>query len=143
LCHDRATPGLSAEGFNNLVTEVVHDIKIVNEFETCRTASEIFRDEKSTVQFLSGLRVALQDIVALLKDQATALREQHGGLTTHTSIEDIMNKIGDCVDKTALKSLMEQVFAIHAEQLATSNSNGVGYIEECITLIDQALEISA
>jgi len=37
-----------------------------------------------------------------------------------------MNKIGDCVDKTALKSLMEQIFAIHAEQLATGNGNGIG-----------------
>ena len=53
-----------------------------------------------------------------------------------------MNKIGDCVDKTALKSLMEQIFAIHAEQLATGNGNGIGYLAECIALIDQALDIS-
>jgi hypothetical protein len=48
-----------------------------------------------------------------------------------------MIKIGNCVDKTALKALEEQVFAIHAEQLATANSNGVKAIEKCIGLIKQ------
>lgn len=47
------------------------------------------------------------------------------------------------MDKTALKGLEEQVFAIYVEQLATANSNSVGYIEACIALIGEALSISA
>lgn len=92
---------------------------------------------------LSGLRVALNDIVDYFKAQATALREQHGGVTNHASVKDLMIKIGNCVDKTALKGLEEQIFAIHAEQLATANSTGVGYIEAFIALINEALGISA
>jgi hypothetical protein len=103
-----------------------HDIKIINTLDSCRTASKEDDNEKSLVQLLSVLRPALREIVSFFKDQATTLREQHGGITTHDSITDIMNKIRDCVDKTALKSLMEQIFAIHAEQLATGNGNGIG-----------------
>ena len=145
LSHDRAptTSGLSAREIDALVKTVVHDIQIVNELDTYRTAFEIPDNEKSLIPLLSGLRVALGEIASFLKDQATALREQHGGINTHASIDDIMNKIGDCVDRTALKSFMEQIFAIHAEQLATGNGNGVGYLEECIALIDQGLDISA
>jgi hypothetical protein len=54
----------------------------------------------------------------------------------HASIKDLIIKIGNCVDKTALKSLEEQVFAIYAEQLATTNNNGVEYLEKYIGLID-------
>lgn len=72
----------------------------------------------------SGLH--LEKLSLFFKDQATTLREQHGGITTHDSITDTMNKIGDCIDKTALKSLMEQIFASHAEQLATGHGNGIG-----------------
>jgi hypothetical protein len=151
LSHDRALT-LPAQDVDNLdkamddlVKSVVHDIRIMNEVETyrtVRTASEISNDEKSLVPFVAGLRVALVDIVNFLKDQATGLREQHGGVTSHDSIESIMAKIGDCVDKVALKGLMEQVFAIHAEQLSTGNGNGVIYLEECIALIDEALDIA-
>lgn len=52
-----------------------------------------------------------------------------------------MTKIGNCVDITALKVLEDQVFAIHAEQLATANGDGVVYIEKCIDIIDRALSI--
>ena len=147
MSHDRAPTKkkkrASAQEIDALVKAVVHDIQIMNEVDTYRTASEIPDDQKSLVPLLSGLRVALGEIASFLTDQATALREQHGGIATHDSIKDIMNKIGDCVDKTALKSLMEQIFAIHAEQLAIGNGNGVGYIKECMALIDQALDISA
>jgi hypothetical protein len=78
-----------------------HDIKIINTLDSCRTASKEDDNEKSLVQLLSVLRPALREIVSFFKDQATTLREQHGGITTHDSITDIMNKIGDCVDKTA------------------------------------------
>jgi hypothetical protein len=48
-------------------------------------------------------------------DQAKQIREQHGGIEKHLSIDDLMGKIENCVDRTALVALVEQVFAIHAE----------------------------
>ncbi|TAQ84708.1 hypothetical protein B7494_g6969 [Chlorociboria aeruginascens] len=81
-------------------------------------------------------------IVEFFKAQAKELREQHGGVQNHCTIEELMIKIGNCVDKTALKLLEEQVFGIHAEQLATANSNGVKYLEECIDLIERSLSLS-
>jgi hypothetical protein len=65
------------------------------------------------------------------------LRENHRGRSRSASIsKDICSE-----DKTALRMLPEQVFAIHARQLATAKSNSVMYIEECIGLIDQALDL--
>ena len=144
--HDRATAGWASEKLDAVVRGVIHDIGIANEIQeitTTRTVSNIIDGPTDLAPLLSGLRVALNEIVHYFKAQATALREQHGGVTNHASIEDLMIKIGNCVDKTALKGLEEQMFAIHAEQLATANSNGVGYIETCIALIDEAVGISA
>jgi hypothetical protein len=143
--HDRATAGWAPKRMNDVVKAIVHDIEIANEIQeiaTTRTVSKLANETADLTPLLSGLRVALNEIVEYFKAQATALREQHGGVDKHGSIEDLMIKIGNCVDKTALKALEEQVFAIHAEQLATANSNGVKYIEECIGLIDQALALA-
>jgi hypothetical protein len=137
---------LAPEKLDDVVRAIVHDIGIANEIQeitTTRTVSKITDGPTDLTPLLSGLRVALNEIVDYFKAQATALREQHGGVTNHASVNDLMIKIGNCVDKTALKGLEEQIFAIHAEQLATANSNGVGYIEACIALINEALGISA
>lgn len=64
------------------------------------------------------------------------LREQHGGIQDHSSLEDLMTKIGNCVDKTALMALREQFFATHAKQLTTSNCHGAGFIRELVDAID-------
>jgi len=142
LGHDRAAAGWASERLNEVVRGIIHDIEIfndINNIATNRTVSKLTDGPVDSTAFLLGLKVALEEIVIYFNAQAKALREQHGGVIRHVSIEELMIKIGNCVDKTALKVLHEQVFAIHAEQLATANSNGVRYIEECISLIDQAL----
>lgn len=144
--HDRAVAGWAPNNMDDVVRGILHDIDISNKIrDICEssTPSKVAEGEADLREFLSGLRVALTEIVKFFRDQTLALREQHGGITNHASIDDLMIKIGNCVDKTALKSLEEQVFAIHAEQLATANSNGVGYIEACISMIDEALEASS
>ncbi len=143
--HDRASAGWDPDMLDTVVRGTIHDIKITREIQEItsnRTVSKISDGPTDLTPLLSGLRVALIEIAEYFKAQATALREQHGGVTKHASIEDLMTKIGNCVDVTALKCLEEQVFAIHAEQLATANGNGVGYILECINLIDEALSAS-
>ena len=127
------------------VTAILHDIEIaseVQEITTTRTLSKIDKDPADLTPLISGLRVTVMEIVEYFKAQTTELREQHGGVHRHESIEELMIKIGNVVDKTALKALEEQVFAIHAKQLASTNSNGICYIEKCIVLIDQALAIT-
>ncbi|KAJ8105692.1 hypothetical protein OPT61_g10027 [Boeremia exigua] len=41
-------------------------------------------------------------------------QEQHGGVQQHESIDKLVQKIGDVVDKTALMALEEEVFAMIA-----------------------------
>lgn len=53
-----------------------------------------------------------------------------------------MTKIGNCVDKTALKMLVQQVLAIHAAQFTMANSGGITYAEKMVALIDEALAVS-
>lgn len=128
-----------------VVKGIIHDIEIANEIAnitTDRTTSKLEDGLADLTPLLSGLSVALKEIVEYFKAQTKALREQHGGVTKHLSIDELMSKIRNCVDRTALKALEEQVFAIHAEQLATANSNGTTYIENCISLIDQALALT-
>jgi len=143
--HDRAAAGWAPDKLDTVVRGIIHDVEIASEVQaiiSTRTVSKISDGPTDLTPLLSGLRVALIEIVEYLKAQATALREQHGGVTKHASIEDLMTKIGNCVDVTALKCLEEQVFAIHAEQLATANNNGASYILKCIDLIDEALAAS-
>ncbi|RDL39909.1 Uncharacterized protein BP5553_04249 [Venustampulla echinocandica] len=144
--HDRAVAGWKPKQLDEVVKGIIHDIRIRNqddEISATRTVSESADTVSDLRSFISGLKAALQEIVDYFKAQAKAMREQHGGVTTHASMDELMTKIGNCVDKTALKVLEEQVMAIHAEQLATGNSNGVGYIEICIAHIDQALANTA
>jgi hypothetical protein len=144
--HDRAAAGWDPERLDDVVKAILHDISIADEIKeiaTSRTVSKLSDGTTDLTPLLSGLRVALIEIVEFFKAQAKELREQHGGITRHGKIEDLMTKIGDCVDRTALKALEEQVFAIHAEQLASANSNGVTYLEECIGLIEQAINLAS
>jgi hypothetical protein len=146
LGHDRAVAGWAAKRMDGVVKAIIHDIELFNEVNdivgTSRTVSRIRDDPVDHGPFLEGLKVALKEIVDYFNAQSKAIREQHGGVTKHSSIEDLMGKIGNCVDKTALKVLHEQIFAIHAEQLATANTNGLRYIEGCISLIDKVLALA-
>jgi hypothetical protein len=93
-------------------------IKIVNKtryIPSVSTVSEELDKPQDLVPLISSLRQALCEIKDFLSAQATELQEQHGGVQGHLSIEDLMVKIGNCVDKIALMALEEQVFAIHAE----------------------------
>lgn len=67
------------------------------------------------------------------------MRAQHGGVQRHDSADDLMQKIGSVVDKTALITLEEQVFAIYGEQKATVLQRGAEYAGEAVELIDAAL----
>jgi len=74
---------------------------------------------------ITTLRQVLVDIRNLSRDTGVALCEQHEGTTTHASLEDLMIKIANCVDKSSLEIYEAQVLALQAEQMAVSNTHKV------------------
>ncbi|OBT41116.1 hypothetical protein VE00_08557 [Pseudogymnoascus sp. WSF 3629] len=128
--HDRAVVGWAPERIDSVVESILHDIEISEKIQnivTTKTASGITDGPVDLRPFVSGMRVVLTELKDYLKAQAKAIREQHGGILKHDSIKDIN----------------EQIFAIHAEQMATGNSGGIDYAEKCIKLIDEALAVSS
>lgn len=71
--------------------------------------------------------------------QCVELREQHGGMQMHASIEDLMTKHGNVVDKTAFKILSEQLHIIHAEQVAQMNKGAADHLGKLIKVFDEIL----
>lgn len=125
-----------------VVRQILHDMKIANKtryIPLVSTVSEGPDECQALILFVTSLRQALCEIKDFLVAQATQLREQHGGVQKHLSIKDLMVKIGNCIDRTALMTLEEQVFAMHAEQLVTGNGSGADYIDELVRSIDTAL----
>lgn len=142
LAHDHASASWEPDMLEQVLRQILHDIRIFNKtpyVPLFSTVSEQTDNPQALELFVSSVRRALLEIKDFLLAQATELREQHGGIQRHISIKDLMVKIGNCVDKAALMALEEQVFAIHAEQLATGNGWGVDYIDELIQWIDVAL----
>ncbi|EAT82057.2 hypothetical protein SNOG_10663 [Parastagonospora nodorum SN15] len=140
--HDRAKAGWAMEILEPVVVQILHDIELFNRVHTgpsLWTPSNVTAASANLTPFVSSLRSALSEIKDFLLAQAVGLREQHGGVQQHQSLDDLMAKIGNCVDKEALMALHEQFFAIHGEQLATANSKGADYINELIDFIDMAL----
>jgi hypothetical protein len=145
LSHDRAGPAWKEEilfrkdTLIHVTRQVLKTIKIVNETRyvpPVQTASRENTEQEDPLPFLSGVRQTLVEIKDFLEQQAVEMREQHGGIQDHSLWEDLMTKIGNCADRTALVALQEQGFAIHAEQLATSNCQGAGYIHELLDAIN-------
>jgi hypothetical protein len=116
--HNRAAPGWDTSALREVVVAILNDVKIVNKhhpFPSMQTPSEEPDESAGQVAFILVLRQTLCEIEEYMLDQAKQIREQHGGIEKHLSIDDLMGKIENCVDRTALVALVEQVFAIHAE----------------------------
>jgi len=145
LSHDRAGPAWKEEilfrkdTLIQVTRQVLKTIKDVNETRyvpPVQASSRETTEREDSLPFLSALRQNLVEIKDFLEQQAVEMREQHGGIQDHSSWEDLMTKISNCVDRTALVSLQEQGFAIHAEQLATSNCHSAEFIRELVDCID-------
>lgn len=143
LVHDRAQAGWEIETLTQVVRQILHDIELCNKYHatSCQwTASDEEEDTASAlVGLISVLRELLRELQEYLSAGAKAVQEQHGGVQRHRSIDQLMQEIGAVVDKTALMTLEEQVFAIHAEQKATVLVRGAEYAGKGIKLIDAAL----
>jgi hypothetical protein len=138
LLHDHAAPGWSVSMLVDVVSNIIHDIKVASRLNIVEipTVTEEADVDSDTVPFLVAHRQFLCDIMAFFTSLATQLREQHGGIQKHSSLDDLMTKISNCVDKTALMVLEQQVFAIHAEQAAAGIHRGITFIKTAIDGID-------
>lgn len=143
LAHDRAKPGWSASTLTQAVRQILHDVELANKFPatSCHWTVSNEEEEKvaALVGFVSALRALFRELQEYLHKGAQAMQEQHGGVQNHKSIDDLMEKIGAVVDKTALLTLEEQVFAIQGGQGATVLVHGAEIAGKGVKMIDAAL----
>ncbi|KAF2011019.1 hypothetical protein BU24DRAFT_472148 [Aaosphaeria arxii CBS 175.79] len=144
--HKRVRVEWDAHKVQQVVEDIIDDIAQDQDVRitlTIRTAPNLpegsNEDVTALFSLLAGVRKALCGIEQFMQGRAGQLREQHGGVQKHDSMEDLTAKVGNCVDRSALKVLVEQVFAMHAEQLATTNGEGAMLIRKIVKLIDMAL----
>ncbi|EPE35504.1 hypothetical protein GLAREA_11203 [Glarea lozoyensis ATCC 20868] len=136
--HERVeTRDMNDNSVDQVVESTLKDISIWAEMETLQRTPAKCVDQRRSLEFLGGICNELKDVVAFLERQAQALREQHGGLTMHKSVEELSAKIGQCAGAAALQLLEEQWFALHADQMAMSNQGGTNRIRELITIIER------
>lgn len=86
--------GWAPEKFDEVVAATINDIDIYNEIQTItasKTTSKLVDGEADLTTFVRGLRVALGELIQYLKAQHQAIREQHGGIGRHESIEDLIS----------------------------------------------------
>jgi hypothetical protein len=137
--HDRIAADWTKDQIAEAVERILHDIGIVSKARSVSTLSTASNKDVDMKPFVAAVRQSLCEIRDFLVRQGKEIREQHGGVQTHASIDDLMIKIGECVDKSALVALEAQVFAIHGEQIATANSRGADYIDELVCHIGGVL----
>ncbi|CAJ2504584.1 Uu.00g119780.m01.CDS01 [Anthostomella pinea] len=76
-------------------------------------------DKAKVINCLRLVRRCCQSLDDYGKKCLQAVAEHHGGLLKHASIEDIMNKFGNCVDIASAQQLMKQLGALHAALFAS------------------------
>jgi hypothetical protein len=119
-----------------MMTEIVRgalqDIALMNRYQPA--ARQILPSDDNRAAALTGMisstRAMLQVIQSYQTRAAAKIREQHGGITVHDSIDGLMRKIGNTVDRTSFMVLIEQVFAINAQQACTALTVSAEWLED-------------
>jgi hypothetical protein len=134
--HDRANTKMGSHMMTEVVRGVLRDIALANTLLSPprRTPSGDNDQEANWKMLVSAARATLQTTQYYLT-RAADIREQHGGITAHDSIDALMRKVGNTVDKTVLMALVERVAAINAQQSHTPLMVGAEQIEELCELL--------
>jgi hypothetical protein len=135
--HDRADTKMGSHMMTEVVRGVLRDIALANTLLSPprRTPSGDNDQEANWKMLVSAARATLQTTQSYLTRAATDIREQRGGITAHDSIDALMRKVGNTVDKTVLMALVERVAAINAQQSHTPLMVGAEQIEELCELL--------
>jgi hypothetical protein len=114
--HDRANTKMGSHMMTEVVRGVLRDIALVSKFPSARRRAPSGDNDQGAdwKMLVSAARATMQTTQSYLTRAATDIREQHGGITAHDSIDALMRKVGNTVDRTALMALIEQVAAINA-----------------------------
>lgn len=142
LLHDRARGGWNEHPLPDIIEQLLRVIKMVNKYEylpTVTAKKDIPMPPQDFRPLVVAIRTAFTEVAKYLREHATAVRDQHGAIREEGSMEEIMQNVGACVDVISLKILAEQVFAIHAEQIAGGNEKGSEMIGNILQIIDVAL----
>jgi hypothetical protein len=115
-----------------IVRGVLQDIALMNRYQPA--ARQILPSDDNRAAALTGMisstRAMLQAIQSYQTRAAAEIREQNGGITAHDSIDGLMRKIGNTVDRTALIVLIKQIFAINSQQACTPLTVSAGWLED-------------
>lgn len=77
-----------------------------------------------------------------VEDSAKLIAEQHGAILKHANLKDLMNKMGDAVDTAAMKSLLEQLGALHAVMYASKNREVVSMLRAADEFLERIVLVN-
>ena len=141
IAHDKdARTGLPTEYMDTVVKETLEELRraaFLRDIATPTTASKIGLATSPDIQtFLLAMVNQLKAMINFLEREKNYLSEQHGGLT-HQTMDEIMFRIGNIVDRTALMMAVEELAAVHAHQLTNTYSCGVNELRMCLSLLER------
>jgi hypothetical protein len=139
MIHDRASYGWTPTQLEPVVSRILHDLKIIEKVSHRPATWTVSEDNfDGPTMFMSAVRQALVELNKMVLDIASELHQQHGGLQQR-DFKELMAKISNCVDKTALMALHEQFAKTHAQQLGSAMTPVSEFIKELIGYINKAI----
>jgi hypothetical protein len=91
---------------------------------------------------LTTMREFIKTMDKYVDDSAKLIAEQHGAILKHANLKDLMSKIGDAVDTAAMKSLVEQLGALHATVYASKNREVVNMLRAADEFLERILMVN-
>ena len=141
LLHHRAIRGWHQSMIQDVVENLMEEMMLIDKHKWNKGIADADEagSSKDLRPFLHALHMTIAELYHFQRRNMELISEAHGPIGDHGSMEALMEKVGACVDRAALKILCEQVFAVHASYLASSNSHALKSLEEVHSVIGKAL----
>jgi hypothetical protein len=113
-------------------------------YKTCPTASNVPVEPLSEKNFrltISAIKDIVDQLIIFDKNYSQQVAEQHGGVTRHAGMNDIINKIANAIDVVTQQANFEQIANIHAVQFAFGSSQIAGKLSELSALLVKVLNV--
>ncbi|RYP31298.1 hypothetical protein DL767_005811 [Monosporascus sp. MG133] len=161
LCSEEDTEEQQGNGDKVKLVQSCH--RMTREVKGALVATEIYsrygisvwtpskgNNEESSVQMskgdfrtvLSCVRQCIKSIDDYMDKSITAIAEQHGGITRHGSLKELMTKLGNAVGTFAIQGLLEQVSALYAMLLASKTRELSGFVNTPGQYLDKVLMVT-
>lgn len=96
-------------------------------------------DFRKIIEGVLQVILAIDDFAKRSRDMVA---EEHGAVMDNLSIRDLMNKVGDAVDRAQLQSLVEQIAALHAVLYAAKDKEIVESLKQLKTYLSDILVLT-